>query len=312
MNRQDFESVVNTVISPYMDKLETVGNEIEIDLNWDSTYPNASVSLKKGKVIMNFHGAFVKENNLSKDSFAIVVCHEIGHLLGGWPKVFPTQKYSSEAQSDYFATASCIKKYFKQVKNSKPLNYGPIGQAQKDLCNNEESCLRGLIAIVELSSAYPGDKNINSYSSEIANFTNFNDYPSAQCRVDTLRAGLLCEQDECTNGPGKRPACWYNESQVDIPTWEFEDGTEYPEAQIMATAAKVSQRPWGCHVEIEDIAFHGPSYLYPLDEDEIYDIGIDIVGPCVVKEGSDFSGQITKVKDILFRNINSADKSLNL
>jgi hypothetical protein len=310
LDNDSFGKLINEVLSPYMQELKSISPELKLNIDWQSDHPNASVSMRKGKVHMNFHGGFVRENGLSADAFAMTVCHEIGHLLGGYPKVFPTQKYSAEAQSDYFATASCIKKYFKlSPRKVSAQELEILSDDQKSLCSKKENCLRGLVAISSLSQAYKGEKDINSYSNEIVNVTNYNDYPSAQCRIDTLRAGLLCNSSECLEGPGKRPSCWYNTSDHLVPRWDYKPGVDLPEAQIMGESGKVTPRPWGCHVEVVDIDYHAPSYFNPLYEDEIMDKGFNIVGPCVISENSSFSGPITSVKENLFYNVNSADKS---
>lgn len=310
LDDESFEKLVKQVLNPYMKELRSLSPELKLNIDWQSNHPNASVSMRKGKVHMNFHGGFIRENNLSSDAFAVTVCHEVGHLLGGYPKVFPTQKYSAEAQSDYFATASCIKKYFKISKREvSESELTILSDQQKSLCDKKENCLRGLLAISNLSQAYKGKKNINNYSNEVVNVTNYNDYPTAQCRVDTLRAGLLCDSSECLEGPGKRPNCWYNTSDHLVPRWDYTPGQDLPEAQIMGESGKVTPRPWGCHVEVVDIDYHAPSYFSPLYEDEIMDKGFNIVGPCVISEYSSFSGPITSVKENLFYNVNSADKS---
>lgn len=313
MSQNSFEKLTYDALKPYMTEIQSITSEVEINIDWKSDYANASVSMRKGKVYMNFHGGFIRQNKLSKDAYAITVCHEIGHLLGGYPKVYPTQKYSAEAQSDYFATASCIKKYFNSSQSQPSQEeLSILSIEQKALCSKKENCLRGLVAIDSLSNAYIGEKSINSYSDEIVNVTNYNDYPSAQCRVDTLRAGLLCDSSECLEGPGKRPSCWYNTSDHLVPRWDYIPGLDYPEAQVMGESGKVTPRPWGCHVEVVDIEYYAPSYFTPLHEDEIMEKGFNIIGPCIVSENSDFSGPITNVEDSLYYNVNSTDKSLHL
>jgi len=309
LDQESFKEIIDKVTAPYLNEIKALSTELIVDIDWKSDHPNASVSMRRGKVIMNFHGGFVRKNSLSDDALAITVCHEIGHLVGGYPKVFPTQKYSSEAQSDYFATSQCIKKYF--ASNSRLLTEQeklPLTQKQRQLCHDRNSCLRGLIAIKSLSKAYPGKKDINSFSTEVVSTTNYNDYPSAQCRVDTLRAGLLCKKESCMVGPGKRPTCWYNESDKEVPNWSYDQGVEYDEAQIMGTIGTVSFKPWGCSAEVVNIDYYAPSYFNPLYEEDIINEEINLVGPCTFTDGMDVSGPITNVKGILFYNVNSADK----
>lgn len=318
-SQSKFENLINKVISPYLNQLENIGDELDIDINWKSNHPNASVSMKKNRVVMSFHGGFKRKFNLSDDAYAITVCHEVGHLVGGYPKVYPTQKYSAEAQSDYFATSECIQKYFEKVSREIAFNeLILLDKTQRELCQREglesNNCLRGLVAIASLSNAYNGEKSINKYSDEYVKVTNYNDYPSAQCRVDTLRAGLLCglaqnEGNNCESSDKVRPKCWYHKESDELtPKWKYEGSQDLPEAQIMGEIGEVTPKPWGCHVEVSDISFHAAAYFAPLSEYEIMTKGFDIIGPCVLKKNSDFSGAITKVKGRLFYNINPTDK----
>ncbi|WP_198296018.1 ImmA/IrrE family metallo-endopeptidase [Bacteriovorax sp. Seq25_V] len=273
MTEQSFHQVIDEVLSHYQEQIELKYGPITFDTKWESKVANASVSYRKNKVIMTFHGEFPRKYNLTDDAFAITVCHEVGHLLAGEPKVYPTKKYSAEAQADYFATSECLPRIFKDDR------------------------IRMERAILDSREIY-GNASVDTPSTEVVTITNVNDYPSKQCRFDTLIAGLNQEQ---------RPACWFNDS-YDFTTWDYKENYVYEEAQILGTAGKVTLNPLGCHVEVNDIDFYGPSYLAPLEESDIYSQGFFIVGKCDINENSDFSGSLSYYRGKIYRNLNSNDK----
>ena len=57
------------------------------------------------KVIM--FGGLARRPEITADGFLLVVCHELGHHLAGYP--FIDDWAANEGQADYFATQSCTK-----------------------------------------------------------------------------------------------------------------------------------------------------------------------------------------------------------
>lgn len=309
MDETIFKKVIKDVTGLYSKELSMLNKEIKMEINWNSKTPNASVGLHKNIISMSFHGEFPRKFKLTSDAYAITVCHELGHLLGGMPKVMPTQKYSAEAQSDYFATKECFKRYMDAVPNDN-VDTSILSKEQKSLCDKSENkvqCLRGLVAISIDGNAYEGDKSINHYSHEEVEITNYNDYPNAQCRIDTMRAGLLCEEDECLTGKGSRPACWYKED-LSIKEIEYDGNYEYQEALVIGKTGTVTKTSSGCHVDVDDISYFTASYINPMSEDHLWNKGFHVIGPCPIKQDSNFSGTITNFKGKFYYNLKHGDK----
>ncbi|MFG1482733.1 hypothetical protein ABMA79_11990 [Halobacteriovorax sp. HFRX-2_2] len=293
----EFREVIESVLSIYDQQLPQ-GKNRQVDINWESKTLNASVGYKRHSesVRFSFHGEFVRKNKLTKDAFALIACHEVGHIIGGHPKVMPTQKYSSEAQSDYFATNECLKKYF--ASNSSD-NFEMAGISAENLseCKQDKSCLRGLSAIRDASVIYPGS-NINSKSDHVSKVTIFNDYPQSQCRVDTLKAGLL-------NQP--RPNCWFKSYQSE--RYEYQYDYEYEEAQGVAEITEVTATDFGCHIRTKYPDVWMGSYLNPLSESELMLRGVRYVGTnCKYQVGDTLSGAMTLFRGNLYLNLNPTDK----
>lgn len=293
ISQGEFAQTINKLIEIYDKDLPT---QRVVDINWESETENASVSYKNGKAQFSFHGGFVRNLNLSSDALALVTCHEIGHLIGGYPKVMPTQKYTSEGQSDYFATRTCLKKYFVETDdNNYSLNH--IKQELIDKCDNNRFCLRGLAAIRDASVIYSENAHINHKTAHISPYTIFNDYPKGQCRVDTLRAGLFNE---------KRPSCWFKDFQSD--RYEYDEEYIYEEAQAVADITEVTMTSFGCHVRTAYPNVWMGSYFNPLSESELMMKGVNVVGACPYKKGQVISGSMTLFRGSLYLNLRNTDK----
>jgi hypothetical protein len=142
---------------------------------------------------------------MTLDGLALTACHEIGHGIGGAP--FKDTGNSSEGQSDYYATKTCLPIVFKYLEKSKLPSQGNY---IFDLCSraenvNVEFCLRALTALESDIVFFESLGEKVSYS-DFSTFraTELNDasrfYPDSQCRLDTMIHGVLQLE---------RPWCWY-------------------------------------------------------------------------------------------------------
>lgn len=191
------------------------------------------------------YGGLISKPDLTPEAFRFILCHEIGHIIGGSPRfdfdgrvVLDNSKSDSSSNSgqpDYYAASVCMKLLLKNKDNSK-FNNSNIDPILKLKCENEfktESeqslCKRvgnaGFAAMsflnanmdvsMSLSFATPSKKVAIQMEST---------HPDFQCRVDTILAGTLCnsspkginsnEADQmnlaCSNRPSAyRPACWF-------------------------------------------------------------------------------------------------------
>lgn len=163
-------------------------------------------------------GGLLRLPGLDADGAALILCHELGHGLGGPPYKDHDElngkqdSFSTEGQADYFATFSCLPKVWTQLDYEKRVDM-PIAKKkcstrfQKDSLNYNQ-CLRTFAAmrgfIVLLQHYKPQETRMNfeeSDSREVESVTTDpRFYPTSQCRLDTLMAGALKEP---------QPRCWY-------------------------------------------------------------------------------------------------------
>ncbi len=79
-------------------------------------------------LIIMMTGGLARHPMMTKDAFLLIVCHEIGHFLGGAPKQLrgntSLRSWSSvEGQADYFATTKCLPLVFQDKTETKVLDF---------------------------------------------------------------------------------------------------------------------------------------------------------------------------------------------
>ncbi|WP_127717380.1 hypothetical protein [Halobacteriovorax sp. HLS] len=306
ITQDQFNAVPKVVLEQMQQEIESSGLEISLNLDFESPTVNAGASRKNGKGVINLHGGYAKISPMTVETFALTVCHELGHLIGGMPKVMPTHKYSTEAQSDYFATNYCLKKFLKgRVKEVE------IPKFHRDLCQQKYNSTEELVLCYNLMKISIDQLAVDNYlkpkqshndplsldSSKIA-LTQYNDYPPVSCRYTTYIYGAL---------DFERPTCWFNEvsSLEDV---SYREGYEYAESMFIATAYDVELKPLGCTFKIRNIDYFREGLFASIYEDDALDTEIFTFEKCKVSNGDPISGTLTDYLGKLYFNLNSTDK----
>ncbi|MDD0852822.1 hypothetical protein HBN50_06935 [Halobacteriovorax sp. GB3] len=274
---------------------------LRVELNWDSDKAQASIGQNDKEVHATVHGGLARLKYMSTDSLALILCHEIGHIIGGAPMVQPSRKYSSEAQSDYFANKTCFKRYMKSTSTESEMNLTP---EEKRLCPEEDqACIRHLNAIKteslsfkEAGLDYP--TTLLTSSTHYASITLYNDYPDNVCRQETAIKGALDKE---------RPICWYNSNEANMETG-YIILKDAPEAQIVATVQDTKKWKHGCAYKVSFLELWNPSYFNPLSDREITQNYIHSYQTCKLSKGDTLSTVVTKVDERLYMNVESKDK----
>jgi hypothetical protein len=232
----EFHAVIDSVESEYAPIVASQGEILQIDRLWDNGRVNASAYPKFEKVRrIVMYGGLARHAAITPDSFALVLCHELGHHLGGAPRTY----LSHEGQADYFGTLKCLRRAFLNDRNSSKMNMKLIPDAVKVACklahpNTDDQliCLRSSMAAKSLADFFgmmskdvvPRFDTPDLYRVP----RTLSGYPSVQCRLDTYFQGALCEasfqenlsdfdavQGTCHkklgHKVGVRPACWFFE-----------------------------------------------------------------------------------------------------
>lgn len=265
LTREQFDSVINRVQNVYAPIIQKMGATLIVQRLWSDTdyakdfdgtvmtsggkpmsgatlnaFATRSDDHKKFAVYM--FGGLARHPSVTEDGFAMVICHEIGHHLGGFPrKINTTGKMSwaaNEGQADYFATMKCMRKVFENDTSMPEMpSDARIVKAIQDQCSVEHKssdeinlCIRDTVAGQSLAELFAD--LLNSTAPRVDTPTKMevsktsDAHPDAQCRLDTYFAGAVCGVSDQINfsqtGPvqgacaeegsrtfGARPRCWY-------------------------------------------------------------------------------------------------------
>lgn len=236
ITEESFNKVLDRAQEVYGPIIAARGGRLVINRFWTDPVVNASAEQRGDEWILNMYGGLARHEAVTADVFALVVCHELGHHLGGFPKK-KFGRLTNEGGADYFATLKCLRKVF------------PEDVAPQDA---------DTFAAEACSSAYPAgpQRNICLRSAATADSAAKLDYalrhrgpvpafntpdpsivlatddahPQPQCRLDTRFQGTLCakpvseelsatspEPGACTTSQGfiqgLRPLCWYHPAE---------------------------------------------------------------------------------------------------
>lgn len=239
---QQYNKVIDHVEKIYAYDFQRMTPKLTIVRDWYSEVVNAYATLSYYSRIIDMKGGLARHPLMTEDAFALVVCHEVGHHIGGFPApmILSHGALSSEGQADYFSTLKCLRRYFLRDNNQKIVEAFNVPKELKENCEesfkNKEDvaiCIRSSfagLAFAKVSAQLRGTENPSLESPEKRKaLVTDHDYPSPQCRLDTFVQGAICPaplQDDIsstdeTSGvchsvnnhtKGMRPACWFTPS----------------------------------------------------------------------------------------------------
>lgn len=242
VDKADYLKITNALSSLYSQKIADQGGRLKFVLSETDGVPNAYAAKRsEGNWEITVISSFLSLSHQTPPTLGIILCHEIGHFLGGKPYVVGKQmtaavrawapkKMSVEGQADYFATSECIKSLEKKlpdlfVNNKGLLNLPSAQECQRSYTNEKEIkvCNEILTASYQTILVYqqildqlqiPSTffaKLENSSSERTLDYVG--EYPELDCRYETFIKGTLCSSlnvNECDDSKWARPACWFH------------------------------------------------------------------------------------------------------
>lgn len=242
MTEERFNEIIDLADKHYAPIIKNKGGKLKWSRGWTDKTVNASAQRGFfGSWKVNMYGGLARHELVTDDAFALVVCHELGHHLGGAPKVGGMMAWASnEGQSDYFGTLKCFRRIYQDANNAElvakmeiPAIVTTQCEATYTLENDVALCVRSAMAGKSLADLLGSLRSsdatdFSTPDASIVSKTN-NAHPAAQCRLDTYFQGALCtkriqegtsNEDE-TEGTcnrienmdtGIRPLCWFKPS----------------------------------------------------------------------------------------------------
>lgn len=201
----EFRNIVFEVANTYKPVFEFMGVKLTPQLKWSDPTVNASAQqFSPTDWRINMYGGLARRPEVTQDGFALVVCHELGHHLGGFPFYGEAQWAAAEGQADYFATQSCAKWIWshdteknQQARLSASLKTLQYCDSQWELDAEKNLCVRSVNAAESLSALLAAVGNQALPQVDINDETVVRQtqvaHPFAQCRLNTYVQGALCK-----------------------------------------------------------------------------------------------------------------------
>lgn len=234
ISEDDFNRVLNKFADVYNSIVKENGYSLNIVRKWKDDTVNASTTVKGKQWIINAYGGLARYPKMTPETYMLVMCHEMGHHLGG----FPAEGWASnEGQSDYYSTMKCYRRMVEsgydeglfdvKVPETVEKNCAIQNKSKLDISICKKSADNGFILASVLNSLSNSSSTLSFDTPDKTKVSKTNDaHPRAQCRLDTYYAGAICgihytEEFSSTNPTvgacaeekndtfGVRPNCWY-------------------------------------------------------------------------------------------------------
>ena len=208
MTEKDFNQAIDEVLAVYNPAVGSHGATLTVNRLWTDATVNANAGQTDATHwLLNMYGGLARRPEITRDGFQLVVCHELGHQLGGFPfKDNDNTAHgfaAAEGQADYFATQECAHRLWRSqgtvnAQAAKAVNVTAKASCDKswksvtdrNVCYrtaNAGLSLATLLATLESSST----PNFAKKDPSVVTATDIN-HPKAQCRLDTYLAGNIC------------------------------------------------------------------------------------------------------------------------
>jgi hypothetical protein len=211
---------------------------LQIEIKTADSNFNAFAEKQSNKAILNISAGVFSHPQINFNLLGLVLCHELGHFLGG-PPLSGWEKWSSaEGQADYFASLICMPKLYKQhlidgYKSTSPdsnqltqlKQLAQLTRSEKlsnlthfsslklisDLeifCQKNKvadifACATSILAGIELTTILAEVRKQEAPSWDIVNpssLVTLRGEPSLSCRMQCFRHGAIS---------APRPSCWF-------------------------------------------------------------------------------------------------------
>lgn len=244
ITEEQFNAVIDKYEAIYTPIIKTYGGDLVVDRKWTDQTVNAYAQQLGSTWRVSMFGGLARHETITEDGFALVVCHEIGHHIGGAPrKISPWSSpwASNEGQADYFATLKCLRRGWEMDNNEEIVKNMDVPESLLKACSAQHiwnqdyfMCVRGGMAGLSVSKLFQSlrgssvEPKFDTPDMNVVSRTNDN-HPATQCRLDTYFQGSLCDisfQEDVTSTSevtgtchgstghtiGLRPLCWFKPS----------------------------------------------------------------------------------------------------
>jgi hypothetical protein len=240
ITRDEYDEMIARFLAYYGPIVASKGGELVFPDEWDDSMVNGFARRNGNKWQVHALGGYARHPNSSKDAFAFLLCHEMGHHIGGKPH-YPATSIpwaSAEGQADYYGSLKCMKQIFANEDNEAAvaaLN-APVylhETCERQFANRLDQllCIRSAMGGWAMTQIWENGKGSFKFDTPSTNkvTTTQHWHPANQCRIDTYLAAALCDapthvdvdnadvrigtcNESTQHTVGFRPHCWYAEA----------------------------------------------------------------------------------------------------
>ncbi len=241
LTEAQFNNAIERVEVLYAPIVAQQGGKLVIARDWADATVNAYAQRSGTNWMVNMFGGLARHETITEDGMSLVVCHEIGHHIGGAPvkaSAWSSSWASNEGQADYFSNLKCLRRTFLNDDNIAIVSAMNVPATLTTACEkawtsaeDRAICVRGGMAgdsVARLFAALRNQATAAKFDTpDPGAVTTTNDnHPATQCRLDTYFQGSLCEVNFNDNvernsevagtchgtlghKSGLRPSCWF-------------------------------------------------------------------------------------------------------
>lgn len=202
-----YRSLIAEVFNEFSAETQQHGASVQIEFHENSSGTGAFTWRKDGGRVWEFHfyDGILKTTKINEDVLSLIVCHELGHHLAGYPFKDDSTWSAAEGQADFFSTHACAPRIWQDDGELNASYATRIPVALRLKCNDSfasqsrrDLCYR-TVAAVDVMRHYEGRHQkvlpaLERMDPAVVAQT-FTGHPAAQCRIDTQLFGTFCSRD---------------------------------------------------------------------------------------------------------------------
>lgn len=210
IDEAEFKRIIAKIQTSFAPVVSQHGGKLSIEGSWKDEKLNAAATQMFGTWRVVYSGGLARRPELTPDGTALIICHEVGHHLAGFPYAGGSGPggigavwAASEGQSDYFATQVCAPRIWADEREVNASFRAKASDFIKERCDtawsNEDDqnlCYRNMIASASVTHtmAVLMKKPIPEFHTPDPAVVEKNvpNHPQPQCRMDTSAQGALC------------------------------------------------------------------------------------------------------------------------
>lgn len=207
LTQAKFNEIISKAEAVYAPIIKKYNANLVIHRLWKDNTVNANARQDGNTWEVNMYGGLARQPEITPDGFALVVCHELGHHLGGYSFYNDAGSdmtwAANEGQADYFATHACAKEVWKNESELNLKARGTVKPYAKKVCDtnfkqqaDRDICYRSSTAGLSLATllAKLGQATAPKFEKPDPRVVDetYDGHPAAQCRLDTYLAASSC------------------------------------------------------------------------------------------------------------------------